>query len=114
MVVGVGIIEVYIHESRSLKEKRGVMKSLIRRTQNEFNITIAEVDGHDNWKQGIIGFAVVGNDRSFVDSKMEMILNFVDNLHLAEVVNVRREITNYSDLAGRYDGGTLPDGFQES
>jgi ribosome-binding factor A len=81
MVVGVGIIEVYIHESRSLKEKRGVMKSLIRRTQNEFNISIAEVDGHDNWKQGIIGFAVVGNDRSFVNSKMEMILNFVDNLH---------------------------------
>jgi len=33
---------------------------------------------------------------------------------LAEVVNVRREITNYSDLAGRYDGGALPDGFQES
>jgi uncharacterized protein len=114
MVVGVGIIEVYIHESRSLKEKRGVMKSLIRRTQNEFNVSIAEVDGHDNLKQGIIGFAVVGNDRSFVDSKMEMILNFVDNLHLAEVVNVRREITNYSDLAGRYDGGALPDGFQES
>ncbi len=44
---------------------------------------------------------------------MEMILNFVDHLHLAEVVNVRREITNYSDLAGRYDGA-LPDGFQES
>lgn len=114
MVVGVGIIEVHIHESRSLKEKRGVVKSLIRRTQNEFNVSIAEVDGHDNWKQGIIGFAVVGNDRSFVDSKMEMILNFVENLHLAEVVNVRREITNYSDMTGRYDGGALPDGFQES
>jgi len=114
MVVGVGIIEVYIHESRSLKEKRGVMKSLIRRTQNEFNVSIAEVDGHDNWKQGIIGFAVVGNDRGFVNSKMEMILNFVENLHLAEIVNVRREITNYSDMVGRYDGGALPDGFQES
>jgi uncharacterized protein YlxP (DUF503 family) len=114
MVVGVGIIEVHIHESRSLKAKRGVMKSLIRRTQNEFNISIAEVDGHDNWKQGIIGFSVVGNERGFVNSKMEMILNFVENLHLAEVVNVRREITNYSDMVGRYDTGALPDGFQES
>jgi uncharacterized protein YlxP (DUF503 family) len=114
MVVGVGIIEVHIHESRSLKGKRGVMKSLIRRTQNEFNISIAEVDRHDHWKQGVIGFAVVGNERSFVESKMEMILNFVDNLHLAEVVNVRREVTNYSDMTGRYDGGALPDGFQES
>lgn len=114
MVVGVGTIEVHIRESRSLKEKRGVMKSLIRRTQNEFNISIAEVDGQDNWKRGIIGFAVVGNDRVFVDSKMERILRFVENLHLAEVVNVRREITNYSDMTGRYDGEALPDGLQES
>jgi len=114
MVVGVGIIEVHIHESRSLKEKRGVMKSLIRRTQNEFNISIAEVDGHDSWKRGVIGFAVVGNDRVFVDSKMEKILHFVENLHLADVVNVRREITNYSDMTGRYDGGEPPDGLQES
>jgi len=39
MFVGIGIIDIFIAESRSLKDKRGVLKSMIKRTQNEFNIS---------------------------------------------------------------------------
>ncbi|MBW1864432.1 MAG: DUF503 family protein, partial [Deltaproteobacteria bacterium] len=37
MVVGICIITFRIHECRALKEKRSVVKSLIRKVQNSFN-----------------------------------------------------------------------------
>jgi hypothetical protein len=101
MVVGIGIIDIFIAESRSLKEKRGVLKSIIKRTQNEFNISIAEVGSHDDWKRGAIGFSVVGNERRYLSSKIDKILRFIDELYLAEVVDCKIEITTFADT---YEG----------
>lgn len=95
--MGVGLIEIYIHESRSLKEKRSVLRSILRRTQNEFNISIAEVGENDDWKRGQIGFSMVGNDRGYINSKMDKALRFIDELYLAEIVSSKFEIINYSD-----------------
>ena len=47
---------------RSLKEKRRILKSIIGRLSNEFNIAIAEVGLNDVWKSGVLGLAAVGND----------------------------------------------------
>ena len=94
MVLGTGIIELFIAESRSLKEKRGVLSRILKRTQNEFNVSIAEVGANDHWKKALIGFSVVGNDRQYINGKIDHILNFVEGLHLAEVVNAKFEITN--------------------
>lgn len=114
MFVGVGIIEVFIAESRSLKDKRGVMKSILKRTQNEFNLSIAEVGANDEWKRGEIGFSVVGNDRRYVNSKIDKILRFIDDLYLAEVVDCRIEITSFSDTVESAGGGVMEiDEFQE-
>ncbi|MEA1935281.1 MAG: DUF503 domain-containing protein [Thermodesulfobacteriota bacterium] len=103
MVVGVGIIDIYIFDSRSLKSKRGVLRSILKRTQNRFNISIAEVGDNNNWKRGRIGFSIVGNDTGYVNSKMNKILKFIDHLELAEVVNSKIEITGFSDLVEQCD-----------
>ncbi len=114
MFVGIGIIEIFIAESRSLKEKRGVMKSILRRTQNEFNISIAEVGVNDDWKRGEIGFGVVGNDKRFVNSKIDKILRFIDDLYLAEVVNCRVEIMSFADAVEPVRDGVMEiDEFQK-
>jgi uncharacterized protein len=96
MVVGTGIIELFIAESRSLKEKRGVLSRILKRIQNEFNVSIAEVGANDHWKKALIGFSVVGNDRQYINGKIDHILNFAEGLHLAEVVNAKFEIMNIS------------------
>ncbi len=98
MIVGVGIIHIWIHESNSLKAKRGVLKSIIRRTQNRFNVSIAEIGENDHWKMGKIGFTVVGNDRRYINGKIDKILQFVQDMHLADVLKTKVEITNYSDI----------------
>ena len=82
MVIGYGIINLRIPESGSLKEKRSVLSKILRRTQNEFNISFAETGHLDNHKLAEIGFAVVGNDSSYINGKVDHILRFVDNLRV--------------------------------
>ena len=47
MVVAASVIELHIHGCRSLKEKRGVLRSISRRLRNRFNVAVAEVDAQD-------------------------------------------------------------------
>ena len=55
MIVGVCTIELRLREARSLKEKRQVLKSVITRVKNNFNVAIAEVDYQDKWQRAVLG-----------------------------------------------------------
>ena len=55
MIVGVCTIELRLREARSLKEKRQVLKSIITRVKNNFNVAIAEVDYQDKWQRAVLG-----------------------------------------------------------
>lgn len=63
---------------RSLKEKRRIIKSIISRLSNEFNIAIAEVDLNDVWQSAVIGVAAVGNDTRVLHSVMENIVSWIE------------------------------------
>jgi uncharacterized protein len=92
MVVGYGIINLRIPESGSLKEKRSVLSRILKRTQNEFNVSIAETGHLDNYKLAEISFAVVGNDSRYIHGKVDRLIGFIDNLRAAEVLNSKIEI----------------------
>jgi uncharacterized protein YlxP (DUF503 family) len=100
MVVGSGWVEIWIPEVHSLKEKRGILSRLIKRTQHEFNISIAEVGLNDTWKRACIGFSIVGNDRIVVEKKMALVVRFIEDLNLGEVVDIHQEYMNVSRTAG--------------
>ncbi len=92
MVVGVGVIRFRIHDCRSLKGKRGVVRSIIRRIQNQFNISIAEVGLNDVHQRAEIGFALVGNDSRVINTKLDKVFNLADELGLAEMLETDMEI----------------------
>lgn len=94
MVVGLGIITFRIHDCRSLKSKRKIVKSIVGRLQNNFNASVAEVGSNDMYDEALIGFAVVGNDRILTNSKIDKVFNFADELGLAEIINTEMEIIN--------------------
>lgn len=95
MVIGVGRIKVMVHDSGSLKAKRKVIKSILGRVRSKFDISIAEVDHQDKWQLGSLGFSVVTNDASHAHKMLESVMRFVENLHLAEVVDSKIEILHY-------------------
>lgn len=92
MVIGYGIIVFRLEGCLSLKEKRSVVKSIIARIQNRFNISIAEVGANDTHGRAEIGFALVGNDQRVINSKMDKVVNLAEDLHLAEVIDTEMEI----------------------
>jgi uncharacterized protein len=95
MVVGVGIVELLIHDSCSLKAKRHVVKSILGRVRSKFHLSIAEVDNQDKWQRCTIGFAVVTNEKGHAHTMLEGITAYVDGLHMAEIIDSRIEIVNY-------------------
>ncbi|MBS3758906.1 MAG: DUF503 domain-containing protein [Desulfobacterales bacterium] len=94
MVIGSGVITLRLHNCRSLKEKRGIIKSMIQRVRNGFNASIAEVRLNDSLTRAEIGFAMVGNDRRMINSKMDKLIAFTENLYLAELIDTKIEIIN--------------------
>ena len=92
MVVGLGIMTFRLHDCRSLKGKRAVVKAIIKQMQNRFNLSAAEVGANDIYQRAEIGFAFVGNDRGVINSKMDKVLNMVDDLGLAEMIDSEMEI----------------------
>jgi uncharacterized protein YlxP (DUF503 family) len=87
MVVGAARVELHVHASHSLKEKRGAVRSIVRRVRNEFNVAVAEVEGQDTWQRAVLGLAAVGHDGVSVRAILERVVEFIEGLHLAEVAD---------------------------
>jgi uncharacterized protein YlxP (DUF503 family) len=92
MVVGYGIITFRLHDCRSLKEKRSVVKAIVHQIQNQFNASVAEVGANDIHQTAEIGFALVGNSGPGINSKMDKILNLAHELRLAQVIDSEMEM----------------------
>lgn len=94
MVVGLGIIVLRLHECNSLKGKRKIIKSVVAQIRNNFNISAAEVGANDMYQRAEIGFSMVGNDRALINSKIDKVFNFAEDLGLAEIIDTQMEIIN--------------------
>ena len=92
MVVGYGIVNLRIPGSGSLKSKRSVLNRILKRAQNEFNVSIAETGKLDNYKFAEIAFAVVGNDSRYINGMVDHLLRLIDNLQVAEILDAKTEI----------------------
>ena len=83
--IGVLSVAVHIPAAQSLKEKRFVLKSLKDRVRNQFNVSVAELDGQDKWQTATVGFAMLNNDRRHVNQCLSNILSFVEGFNGLEV-----------------------------
>ena len=65
MIIAIARIELSLPSVNSLKEKRSILKSLLAKLKNKFNISIAEIDDNDVLRKATIGAAIVSNKSSF-------------------------------------------------
>ncbi|MBA5850213.1 DUF503 domain-containing protein [Clostridium sp. cel8] len=78
----------------SLKEKRMIVKSVVKRLRNKFNISVSEIDKQDVHKIIVIGIAGILGTSKQKDSTKENIINFIDCNTDAEIINIE-EISVY-------------------
>ncbi|GAX62353.1 hypothetical protein SCALIN_C29_0142 [Candidatus Scalindua japonica] len=76
MIVGTLNIKVVMRGSRSLKDKRRIIKSLKDRIRNKFNVSVSETGSQDNLRSSEISVAMVGTDRQYVNSALSSLINF--------------------------------------
>lgn len=93
MVIGVCTLTLDIPHSDSLKDKRQVVKSVIARVRNQFNVSIAEVDANDVWQSAVIGIACVSNDPARAHALLEKIVSMIGHSRLdAQVADYEIEM----------------------
>ena len=79
MVIGLCTIELQVPESQSLKQKRGVLKSVVSHLRREFNVSVAEVDHQDSWQLATLAVVCVSNEASYLHGLMEHVVHYVDS-----------------------------------
>ena len=94
MVIGLCHLELLLDGNFSLKGKRQVVKSLVTRARQRFNISIAEVEDQDLWQKAVLGICTVSNDRQRVNSILDQVVDFIENTNLAQVTDSQIEIMN--------------------
>jgi uncharacterized protein YlxP (DUF503 family) len=92
MIVGLLTLDLHIPEANSLKSKRLVIKSLIDRVKNKFNVSISEVDAQNLWQRSVIGIAYVANETKIINQVFEKIRTLVLNTHSVEMINSTMEM----------------------
>ncbi len=94
VVVGILKITLIIPGNSSLKGKRKVVKGLLDKLRSRFNLAAAEVEDNDLWQRAGLGLALVGNDRRFINSSMDKVLDFIYRTSDAEIIDSDSEIIN--------------------
>lgn len=87
MIVGVLVVDLYIAESNSLKEKRSVLKRLKNRIRNKFNVSVAELGDHDIWRRAKIGIAHLSTNGKFSGQELQKVAKFLESDFQVEVLD---------------------------
>jgi uncharacterized protein len=76
----------------SLKEKRMILKSLLSRIKNQFNVSVAEIGHQDSHQLIHIGIVSIAHNNAQADSIIENILHFVETNTEADIFDIQKEI----------------------
>lgn len=92
MRVAVLTMRLYAPWVHSLKEKRMVVKSLLARIRNEYNVSVAEAGVQDVHQTIVLAVAALASNPAQADSMMDQIQRFVDRNTEAEITDIETEL----------------------
>ena len=78
MLVVTCIVKLRLEGVSSLKEKRRILKSMLTRLPQHFNVAVAEVDYQDVWQTAVIGLVTVGNDDGYLHGLLEKAIAWIE------------------------------------
>lgn len=89
-VIGLSTLDFYLPGVSSLKEKRGILKSMQAKIQNKFNVATAEVDHHDVWQSAQVAITTVSNSQQHIERMLRTVLEWIET-HFPDVVIVQNK-----------------------
>lgn len=95
MVIGACRVILDLPENASLKDKRQVLKSVMARVRNQFNVAIAEAGEQDRWRTAELGICCVSTDAQHANSMLSKVVDFIAGSRWdAELAHYEIEIIN--------------------
>ena len=98
MTIGLLTFEIHLPQSRSLKEKRQVLRSVKDRLRARHNVSLCELeDGIDLWQRGSIAVVSVASKRDVLENLFEGIIREVEGQVPGYVVETGRDFLEGAD-----------------
>lgn len=79
----------FIPMAASLKDKRSVVKRMIDRTKNQFNISVAEIDHQQVWQRTTLALVVVNSSQQVAEQEVQRAIQLLES-------NPEWEMTDYT------------------
>ncbi|PLX82150.1 MAG: DUF503 domain-containing protein [Desulfuromonas sp.] len=98
MVVGVLDIELHLYAPQSLKEKRGIVRSLVGRIRSRHPVSCAETGHQDFWQKARIGITMVGISENSISPVLERIERDIQSSGEVEITRRELEFLHYGEL----------------
>lgn len=92
MMIGSLVMQIHIHDSGSLKEKRMVIRSIKEKLRSKFNVSVSEVDNQDLWQLATVAVVTVAPDKNQVENILQNVINFVYSNFPELHIDVSKEI----------------------
>ncbi|MBI2952971.1 MAG: DUF503 domain-containing protein [Chloroflexi bacterium] len=93
MFIGACKVRLRLPENHSLKGKRHVLKSVMTRVRNEFDVAIAEVGSHDLWQIAELGICCVSNDAEHAMEVISRTVGYIERSRIdAELIDYETEV----------------------
>ena len=92
MIIGSIQFKLHFPEPQSLKEKRSILKSVLTRIRQTFNVGLAEIGDMDLWQASLIAAVCVGRERKEVEKVLDEVGHFLDRENQLQVVGHQKEL----------------------
>lgn len=77
--IGCCSLELHLPEVTSLKGKRGILKSLLTRVRNQFNVSAAEYGHQDLWQSSLIALVCVSNSQTHCHQMLQSVVRWIED-----------------------------------
>ncbi len=78
MYVAVCELTLHLPASASLKDKRQIVRSVLARLRNQFEVSAAEVDHQDTWQLTTLGLVYTSGDAQHARNVIENAVRYVE------------------------------------
>lgn len=92
MVYAVLILDLKLSGSRSLKQKRSMIKPILSQLHKKFNISVAEIEKNDCWDESVIACGLISNEGNSASAQLNAVRDYFES-YLREVSIVNYSIT---------------------
>ena len=79
--IGFCEIELYLPGVLSLKQKRGIIKSMLNKMKNKFNVANAEVGKNDSWQSATIAITTVSNSTTRLNQTIQNVMKWIESTY---------------------------------